>query len=97
MLNTGTFNLYLRAVQTDNQAQEDQAVLQITVTGETDNAPFFHKPKHETIVSESEKVGSVIMTITAVDLDQVCNLILFLAWLHSSVEERILLYPGVHI
>ena len=50
----------------------------ITIRDVNDNYPIFDQPEYNISINENIQVGSEILTVAAVDLDEVCDFIVTL-------------------
>jgi len=67
-----------------------EAEIQVRVTDMNDNAPFFSDRTYTARVPENTDVGTIVMTVTADDLDEGTSSIVprFLSCLSARLEQH---------
>ena len=64
--------VYFQATQRDNPIRQGVALLHLVVIGQGGSlGPSFAQSRYHAVVSESEAVGTTILTVTITDQDQV--------------------------
>ncbi|CAK6982523.1 cadherin EGF LAG seven-pass G-type receptor 2-like, partial [Scomber scombrus] len=59
-----------KAAQTDDPLKTADAVVSVTVEDINDNAPVFEKSEYSETLLENSPVGTVVLNVTVIDLDQ---------------------------
>ena len=67
--------LFFQATQIDNESRYGVAMLVITVAGQNSNAPQFIRDDYIVHVSELLPIGTVIVYVSATDIDMVSTLL----------------------
>ena len=60
-----------QAAQADDPLKTADAMVSVTVEDINDNAPVFEKSEYSETVMENSPVGTVVLNVTVIDLDQV--------------------------
>ena len=64
----------MQATEMMDSSKHNSSDIQITILDINDNYPIFDRQEYNISINETTPLGSSILTVTAIDLDEVCYL-----------------------
>ena len=66
--------IIVQATEMNDSSKHNSSDIQITILDVNDNYPIFDRQDYNMSINETTPLNSSILTVTAIDLDEVCHL-----------------------
>ena len=68
------YYIVVQATEMMDSSKHNSSDIQIIILDVNDNYPIFDRQEYNISINETTPLNSSILTVTAIDLDEVCNL-----------------------